>query len=671
MNESNKQQLSENDNMLHDFIDFVYGDSNTERLSKLIDEIVESDIKDLKERNINIKLIKLVLWHMILLDILNLKQSDLDKSKPLTMAITDAVKLNSENRLKFLSNKELNVNDIPNFLYEYSKSIFEELADTSMNSTKLSDKSDEQENKQSVRKIFCRFFEFSFCQMKKAANFESYKNDTAFYRNYEDIVLNLQGRFYMYDRYFDCVYADAQDMASYLFATGKLEIFLSNYGTDFLYYFGWNCRGSMPWDRPSCDYILFFLNELESIENRYRKDKDGFMKLFCPYYANLMFTKSGKDIASDLREARTVVTHITNILAYIEDETLFSEIRNSLIQRYKLTEEFVGYLDNGTEQTNNFVKCCYGKCEHPQHQGNSIIDETKNWFQDIAKRFAENESIELMTNNNTTQVINKHNGELQLQVDNNEVSVTDFTNLAKMLDYFIFRDPVYYDLVRQFKLGGVSSLNVHNLSNLDGTYDINKNKPGKKITNYQVIDFLCNQIPITYKNFSRSKVFLFLRRVTLEFMKFVGHYLLIYPIIEFIKFASLHNIISTIGAIFSCASIVLFASSLIFSLGLAACIASGIFFGACFLLNIYCSYDSGKKLYEKDVETAKYLTDFERLQPKLEEYLENHKAKLVQNPSTSEENKSIDKLQEDSKEINGNLPNIQVGNEGNERLDNK
>ena len=136
MSESNKQQLSEKDNMLHDFINFVYVDSNTEGLSKLIDEIVEFDIKSLEKRNTNIKLTKLVLWHMVLLDILNLKQSDLDKSKPLTTAITDAVKLNSENRLKFLSSKALSVNEVPNLLYNYSESIFEELASTSINSTK-------------------------------------------------------------------------------------------------------------------------------------------------------------------------------------------------------------------------------------------------------------------------------------------------------------------------------------------------------------------------------------------------------------------------------------------------------------------------------------------------------------------------------------------------------
>ena len=144
------------------FVNYVYGKGNDERLSKIAYKVVKFDAnayedKTFDELRISIPvickqnydfkksivyqidkdifcgstydLLEEMLWHMVLLDILNIKLVDFKREKPLPEEILDIVKGNSQNRLNFLFGGDKQYSNISTggfagILYDYAKLIF-------------------------------------------------------------------------------------------------------------------------------------------------------------------------------------------------------------------------------------------------------------------------------------------------------------------------------------------------------------------------------------------------------------------------------------------------------------------------------------------------------------------------------------------------------------------
>ena len=348
--------------LIYDFVNFVYGKSNTERLSKIIDKVVKEDMKFFEDKtdeeitswqsqkNPNYefknslyaemkkeaasKLVEPMLWHMALIDILNLKCYDLNSDEPLEESIKDAIMQKSNDRLDFLcGNHGLDfnyVNDYGELLYKYSKRVFEDLP------TK---KGINLQSECLMRKIFACFTKVAFCKMKQSAQLECYKNARRSYDDYRYAIDSLKNRFYLQvNPYDDRIKAVEKDIATYLFLIGELEIMFNSYGDDFFKFFGIDCG-------PVFKEYLFFLNEIEPLENQYRKDKKGFIKKYFPI-----------DLITGLWDEKI---QSESILPYFKDKKLRSSLMKDLKKRFNKIkfdqiEESKSGIEENWKRTNYF-----------------------------------------------------------------------------------------------------------------------------------------------------------------------------------------------------------------------------------------------------------------------------------------------------------------------------
>ena len=379
-----------NDKNLHeiertyDFVNFVYGKSNTERLSKIIDKVLKKDMEFFKDKtdmgitdwqkqkNPNYrfedslyakmkkeghsKLVELMFWHMILLDILNLKYYDLAPDKSLEESIEDAVNQKSSDRLDFLyGDHQLSYYSRSAFgetIYEYAKQIFKDLPEK---------QGVNQPQEQLMSKIFACFTKVAFCKMEESKELECYRNDQQSYENYRDAIFGFKSCFFLGDDiYNSCVKAVTEDMAAYLFLTGELEIMFNSYGDDFFRFFGRRVgREYGEQNELLFKEYLFFLNKIEPLENRYNKNGSGFIEKYFP---------------GSFFDCRDAATQAGCILPYFKSKKLPSLIMERLKQRFDEEE-----IDVVSEQLSNIeeLQPCM-----------ELEWEQTNYFRDIIKRFA-------------------------------------------------------------------------------------------------------------------------------------------------------------------------------------------------------------------------------------------------------------------------------------------
>ena len=369
----------------YDFVDFVYGKSNTERLSKIIDKVVKKDMEFVKDktykeitdwqkqknpryrfedslygkmrRTNSTNLAELMLWHMTLLDILNLKCYDLNPDEPLEESIKNAVMKRSDDRLDFLcGNHNLSYwydsSCFSTNLYKYSKQIFKDLPEK---------EGIDLQQEQLMRKIFACFVKVAFCKMKQSAKLEHYKNYKQAYDIYQRAIYSFKDHFYLEESPYSDKYVKAteKDVAGYLFLTGELEIMFNNYGDDFFEFFGIRSGCGQGDDgNPVFNEYLSFLNKIEPLESRYEKNNNGFIE---KYFPMKLFVTSY--YAEDQTEC---------ILPYFKDEQLRSSLMKSIKNKFNETDfSDIKQSRNCTERESNL--------------------KPSNYFRDIIERFVDGE----------------------------------------------------------------------------------------------------------------------------------------------------------------------------------------------------------------------------------------------------------------------------------------
>ena len=427
----------------YDFVNFVYGKSNTERLSKIIDEVLKKDMEFFKDktdeeitdwqkqknsrysfedslygemrRTNSTNLAELMLWHMTLLDILNLKCYDLNPDEPLEESIKNAVMKRSDDRLDFLygnhdSSYWYGSSCFSTSLYKYAKQIFKDLPEK---------QGVNQQQEQLMRKIFTCFVKVAFCKMKQSAKLEHYKNDQQAYDIYQGAIYSFKDRFYLEESPYSDEYVKAteKDVAGYLFLTGELEIMFNNYGDDFFKFFGIR-RGCGQCDdgNPVFNEYLFFLNKIEPLESRYEKNNNGFIEKYFPM--ELFVTSYYEELQTEW------------ILPYFKDEQLRSSLMKSIKNKFNKTDfSDIKQSRNCTERESNL--------------------KPSNYFGDIIERFTDNkkysnlliEGMSVMFCMNGNNVIdNQKNGQKNNSnkspessniIENTNGSVTDDIKINK------------------------------------------------------------------------------------------------------------------------------------------------------------------------------------------------------------------------------------------------
>lgn len=388
----------------YDFVNFVYGKSNTERLSKIIDKVVKRDMKffenktdeditdwqrqknpryrfedslygGMRRRN-DMNLAELMLWHMTLLDILNLKCYDLKLDKSLEESIEDAVARKSTDRLDFLcGNHRLNF-DYTNFygeiLYKYSKRVFEELPKEQQRPYEYEDEDEDdnflQRQGQLMKKIFSCFIKVAFCNMEQLEKPEYYKNFYHHYIDHRTAILNLTCYFFRQGNF----YCNKKDIATYLFYTDELETMFENYNRDFFCFLGWAAVDTFE--------FWFFLNKIKPLEQRYAENKDRFIKMF---FSRFLIHRVEINRDYELSEA------IANILPYFVDEKLRLSLVADMAQEWNT--DYNQLLDslNLIEKSNEKSELRRKRSKRESKLSLPEQAEQTNYFRDIIERFTD------------------------------------------------------------------------------------------------------------------------------------------------------------------------------------------------------------------------------------------------------------------------------------------
>ena len=117
---------------------YVYGYGNAERLCKIVDDVVNEHKNEIGDGDNENK--KFLLWHMILLDILNIKAADLKfdfdekKSKSIAKAIKNRLLSNEavKRRNNFINTK-ITADHPERLLWKYSRETFPEFKNLQVN----------------------------------------------------------------------------------------------------------------------------------------------------------------------------------------------------------------------------------------------------------------------------------------------------------------------------------------------------------------------------------------------------------------------------------------------------------------------------------------------------------------------------------------------------------
>ena len=296
--------MEEKSNDYKYFLWYVYGFGNAERLCKIVDDVVNEH-----KRNGDDKDEKFLLWHMVLLDILNIKMTDLkldfeeEKLKSVEKAIKncllteEAVKRRNDFINDFIDQNKDTIKIKNRYfaseLYKYSKKIFPEFAQIKYLGDYKNKPDKTATEYKFLSKAFSCFLKVSFYHMKRVADFEEYKSDSKVYDKYQKRIYKLTEYFYIGNIYNGCINSSTEYMATYLYKTGELNQWFLNYENDFLDFFCY-CHGGSGYDSEPCFYeFCFYLNKIKPLETRYEEDDTGghekFWQMFFPQKYRSLF----------------------------------------------------------------------------------------------------------------------------------------------------------------------------------------------------------------------------------------------------------------------------------------------------------------------------------------------------------------------------------------------
>ena len=318
----NGLKLDKRKEYLKYFLWYIYGRGNAERLCKVVDDVVnkldedkdkdnieniieEDDDKDQKLNEDE----KFWLWHMILLDILNIKMSDLklnfdeEKSKSVEVAIKNYLLTEEavKRRNDFIDMK-IKSDHPERLLWEYSRQVFPEFENVQVESGGYWDNINVNvDTAELLGRIFACFLKVSFYQIKRVetANigkdnqeiYEKHKNKIRYFNRYlnEQIFGRLEvclddGNL----KYQRGKFKITSNIAAYLFETKELETWFFRYNKDFFDFF---CTPSYfichddPESFPEFFGFAFYLDKIKSFETRYKESPDEFWQTF---YINIV-----------------------------------------------------------------------------------------------------------------------------------------------------------------------------------------------------------------------------------------------------------------------------------------------------------------------------------------------------------------------------------------------
>ena len=316
----NGLKLDKRKEYLKYFLWYIYGRGNAERLCKVVDDVVnkldEDKDKDNKDNIENIieedddkdqKLNedeKFWLWHMILLDILNIKMADLklnfdeEKSKSVEVAINNY--LLSDKAVK-RRNDFIDINiksDYPErLLWEYSRQVFPEFENIQVESGDYWDNINVNvDTAELLGRIFACFLKVSFYQIKRVEAGDTDKNNQEIYKNHKKNIYHFNDYLQkqMFGRLEVCLndgnlkykrgkFQITSNIAAYLFETEELEAWFLRYNKDFFSFF---CNPDYFICPDDCESTVeffgfaFYLNKIKSFETRYRESPDKFWQTF-------------------------------------------------------------------------------------------------------------------------------------------------------------------------------------------------------------------------------------------------------------------------------------------------------------------------------------------------------------------------------------------------------
>ena len=287
------------------FMWYVYGFGNAERLCKIVDDV----LNELDKNKDNIiegnddKNKKFLLWHMVLLDILNIKMSDLkldfdkEKSKSVEEAIKNCLLSNKsiERRNDFIDTDIMPdyrgiISDYSErLLWEYSRQVFPEFKNLQVELGKRRIIHIDVDTAELLGRIFACFFKVSFYQMKKVEDSNTAKSDID--KDNREICQEHKNKIYNFnyllqDEIFDKLKPKVKitsSIAAYLFKTEELETWFHYYNKDFFSFFcnpDYFICGDDGESSVEFFAFAFYLNKIKSFETRYQENSDEFWKTF-------------------------------------------------------------------------------------------------------------------------------------------------------------------------------------------------------------------------------------------------------------------------------------------------------------------------------------------------------------------------------------------------------
>ena len=314
----NGLKLDKRKEYLKYFLWYIYGRGNAERLCKVVDDVVNKLDEDKDKDNIENIIIeedydkdqklnedeKFWLWHMILLDILNIKMADLklnfdeEKSKSVEVAIKNCLLTEEavKRRNDFIDTKIKS--DYPErLLWEYSRQVFPEFENIQVESGGYWDNINVNvDTAELLGRIFACFLKVSFYQIKRVKNSNKDKDNQEIYKNHKKNIYHFNDYLQkqMFGRLEVCLddgnlkyqrgkFKITSNIAAYLFETEELEAWFLRYSKDFFSFF---CNPNYficPDDGESTVEFFgfaFYLNKIKSFETRYRESPDGFWQTF-------------------------------------------------------------------------------------------------------------------------------------------------------------------------------------------------------------------------------------------------------------------------------------------------------------------------------------------------------------------------------------------------------
>ena len=419
------------------FLWYIYGRGNAERLCKVVDDVVNKLDKDKDKDNIENIIIeedddkdqklnedeKFWLWHVILLDILNIKMADLklnfdeEKSKSVEVAIKNYLLTEEavKRRNDFIDTKIKS--DYPErLLWEYSRQVFPEFENIQVESGGYWDNINVNvDTAELLGRIFACFLKVSFYQIKRVEAADTDKNNQEIYEKHKNKIYNFNDYLQkqMFGRLEVCLddgnlkyqrgkFKITSNIAAYLFETEELEAWFLRYSKDFFSFF---CNPNYficPDDGESTVEFFgfaFYLNKIKSFETRYRESPDGFWQTF---YINIVEKESSR--------GEQVIEYITPFISQTE---LQNKMRPEI-------NAFDGYWELRNEDLFN-------------HQSLDTIDLEKNYFKPIIIRFCGKKDLSDKVVQSISKVIKAKDGE-----DHKDENKVSFWQHFIFVLFFIF-----------------------------------------------------------------------------------------------------------------------------------------------------------------------------------------------------------------------------------------